>query len=202
MKSGYRELLAGGAGVAALSATAAMAAPWWLMGLSAAGAYLGIRWMVDQDSPPAPQRRIILPEGMDEAQVRQFDETCRTQIQQMQVDRKRIQAGRTSFVQDVDRLLGVIEPLLDNFKDDPKDIRVASTLPRQLKRLAEMIHQYAELASHGVVSISTQRAMARTEQTVRKAIERFQQLHRRLLDDDAIELETNAKTLDNLLDLD
>ena len=74
--------------------------------------------------------------------------------------------------------------------------------PDRLARLRDMLETYNELAGLSTRSAQTDKALATTERAVIKALDKFEELHHRMLENDALDLSTNAKTFDNLLDLD
>lgn len=89
-----------------------------------------------------------------------------------------------------------------NFEKDPQDVLLARALPDRLQRLHEILSSYIELTNQRSQSPQTVRAIQDTEKAVTKSVTKFEQLHHRLLENDAIDLSTSAKTLDNLLDFD
>jgi hypothetical protein len=81
-------------------------------------------------------------------------------------------------------------------------MRLAVSFPDRLKRLNDMLATYIDLSAQKTRSPQTARALETTENAVTKALGKFEMLHDRLMENNAIELSTNAKTLDNLLDFD
>lgn len=170
---------------------------WWLSLLMAIGSYVGIRLLF-----PPEQRRVLaeLPEGVSEEAFREYLAQCRLVLSLLREDADAIR--KDSFKKTVLHLCDLGDELLINFEKDPQDVRVAQALPDRLQRLHEILTGYTELAGQRIQSPQTARALEETEKAVTKAVAKFEQMHRRLLENDAIDLSTNAKTFDNLLDFD
>ncbi len=170
---------------------------WWLSLLMAIGSYVGIRLLF----PPEQQRVLAeLPEGVSEEAFREYLAQCRLVLSLLREDADAIR--KDSFKKTVLHLCDLGDELLINFEKDPQDVRVAQALPDRLQRLHEILTGYTELAGQRIQSPQTARALEETEKAVTKAVAKFEQMHRRLLENDAIDLSTNAKTFDNLLDFD
>lgn len=99
-------------------------------------------------------------------------------------------------------LCGLGDELLVNFAKDPQDIKMAQALPDRLQRLHEILSGYIDLANQKTQSPQSTRALEATEKAITKAVAKFEEMHHRLLENDAIDLSTSAKTFDNLLDFD
>jgi len=171
--------------------------PWWLtLGLSLGG-YFGIRLLF-----PHTHKKVVveLPEGITEGAFKAFLAECRKKLAFVRKDAEAIK--KLSFKTTVLHLCDLGDDLMSNFEKDPDDVRVAQALPDRLQRLHKMLSAYLDLANQKSQSPQTIRALKETEKAVTKAVNKFEQLHRRLLENDAIDLSTSAKTLDNLLDFD
>ncbi|MCI5124986.1 MAG: hypothetical protein D3925_11055 [Candidatus Electrothrix sp. AR5] len=172
----------------------------WLWGLALAlslGTYFGIRRLF---SPLFKKVSIELPEGLSKETFTAFLIACAESLALLKKDAEAI--NKPSFRQTVFHLCELGDELLVNFEKDPQDVQVARELPDRLHRLHQVISGYLELANQRNQSPQTVRAIQDTEKAVTKAVTKFEQLHHRLLENDAIDLSTNAKTLDNLLDFD
>jgi hypothetical protein len=170
---------------------------WWMSLALAIGSYVGIRLLF-----PPEHRRVLaeLPEGVSEESFREYLAQCGLALSLLREDADSI--SKTSFQTTVLHLCDLGDELLVNFEKDPQDMRVAQSLPDRLQRLHEIIAGYNELAGQRIQSPQTARALEETEKAVTKAVAKFEQMHRRLLENDAIDLSTSAKTFDNLLDFD
>ena len=159
--------------------------------------YFGIRLLF----PPLSRKvSIELPEGLSKEAFTAFLVACAESLALLKKDAESI--NKPSFRQTVFHLCELGDELLVNFEKDPQDVQVARELPDRLHRLHQVISGYLELANQRNQSPQTMRAIQDTEKAVIKAVTKFEQLHHRLLENDAIDLSTNAKTLDNLLDFD
>lgn len=170
---------------------------WWLSLLLALCSYVGIRLLF-----PLEQQRVLaeLPEGVSRETFREFLSQCRLALSLLRDDADAI--SKESFKKTVLHLCDLGDELLVNFEKDPQDMRTAQSLPDRLQRLHEIIAGYNDLAGQRIQSPQTARALEETEKAVTKAVGKFEQMHRRLLENDAIDLSTSAKTFDNLLDFD
>ena len=159
--------------------------------------YFGIRLLF----PPLSRKvSIELPEGLSKEAFTAFLVACAESLALLKKDAESI--NKPSFRQTVFHLCQLGDELLVNVEKDPQDVQVARELPDRLHRLHQVISGYLELANQRNQSPQTMRAIQDTEKAVIKAVTKFEQLHHRLLENDAIDLSTNAKTLDNLLDFD
>ncbi|WP_417914065.1 5-bromo-4-chloroindolyl phosphate hydrolysis family protein [Candidatus Electronema sp. JM] len=170
---------------------------WWLSLLLGIGSYVGIRLLF----PPEHRRvQAELPEGVSQDAFREYLAQCRLALSLVREDAEAIK--NLPFKRTVLHLCGLGDELLVNFIKEPQNMRVAQALPDRLQRLHEILTGYIDLADQKTQSPQTERALEATQKAVIKAVEKFEQLHRRLLENDAIDLSTNAKTFDNLLDFD
>jgi hypothetical protein len=170
---------------------------WWLSLLLAVGGYVGIRLLF----PPEHRRvQAELPEGVSRAAFNEYLSQCRLALSLVREDAEAI--NNLSFKKTVLHLCGLGDELLVNFAKDPQDMRMAQTLPDRLQRMHEILTGYIDLANQKIQSPQSARALEATEKAVTKAVEKFEQLHHRLLENDAMDLSTSAKTFDNLLDFD
>ena len=159
--------------------------------------YFGIRLIY----PPEYKKVLAeLPDNISPEEFTRYLSRCRQALSLVKKDVEAIR--KRSFQQTVLHLCQLGDELLINFEKDPQDVQVARELPDRLHRLHEILTGYLELANQRNQSPQTMRAIQDTEKAVTKAVTKFEQLHHRLLENDAIDLSTNAKTLDNLLDFD
>ncbi|MGB5687501.1 MAG: 5-bromo-4-chloroindolyl phosphate hydrolysis family protein [Candidatus Electrothrix sp.] len=171
--------------------------PWWLSLCLSLATYFGIRLFFP---PPYKKVEVELPDGLSEAVFKTFLSACAESLALLRKDAESI--NKLPFRRTVLHLCELGDELLINFEKDPQDVQVARELPDRLHRLHQVIAGYLELANQRNQSPQTVRAIQDTEKAVTKAVTKFEQLHHRLLENDAIDLSTNAKTLDNLLDFD
>ncbi|MCI5220635.1 MAG: hypothetical protein D3914_15930 [Candidatus Electrothrix sp. LOE2] len=159
--------------------------------------YFGIRLLF----PPLSRKvSVELPEGLSKDAFTAFLVACAESLAFLRKDAEAI--NKLPFRRTVLHLCELGDELLVNFEKDPLDVQVARDLPDRLQRLHEILTGYLELANQRNQSPQTVRAIQDTEKAVTKAVSKFEQLHHRLLENDAIDLSTSAKTLDNLLDFD
>ena len=171
--------------------------PWWLSFGLALCSYVGIRLIY----PPEYKKVLAeLPDNMSRAEFTQYLSRCRQALSLVGKDAEAIR--KLSFKKTVLRLCELGDELVLNFEKDPNDVHIAQALPDRLRRLHEILTGYLDLANQRNQSPQTLRAIEDTEKAVTKAVAKFEQLHHRLLENDAIDLSTNAKTLGNLLDFD
>lgn len=170
---------------------------WWLSLLLAIGGYVGIRMLF-----PPEHRKVLaeLPEGVSQEAFDEYLAQCRLALSLVREDAGSV--VNLSFKKTVLHLCGLGDELLVNFTKDPQDMQMAQALPDRLQRLHEILTGYIDLANQKIQSPQSARALEATEKAVTKAVEKFEQLHNRLLENDAIDLSTSAKTFDNLLDFD
>lgn len=170
---------------------------WWLSLLLSIGGYVGIRLLF----PPEHQKvQAVLPEGVSQEEFRQYLSQCRLALSLVYEDAAAV--NNMSFKKTVLHLCELGDDLLINFEKDPQDMQVAQALPDRLQRLHEILVGYIDLAHQKTHSPQTVRALEATEKAVTKAVAKFEEMHHRLLENDAIDLSTNARTFDNLLDFD
>ncbi len=159
--------------------------------------YFGIRLLF----PPLSRKvSAELPEGLSKEAFTAFLVACTESLALLRKDAESI--NKLPFRRAVLHLCELGDELLINFEKDPQDVHAARALPDRLQRLHEILTGYLELANQRNQSPQTVRAIQDTEKAVTKAVTKFEQLHQRLLENNAIDLSTNAKTLDNLLDFD
>ena len=170
---------------------------WWLSLLLAIGSYVGIRLLF-----PPEHRRVFaeLPDGISREAFLEYLAQCRLALSLIREDAAAV--SKASFSQTVLHLCDLGDELLLNFEKDPQDMRMAQALPDRLQRLHEILTGYNDLAGQRSQSPQTTRALEETEKAVTKAVSKFEQMHHRLLENDALDLSTSAKTFDNLLDFD
>ena len=170
---------------------------WWLSLLLAIGGYVGIRLLF-----PPEHRRVLaeLPEGVSRAAFDEYLAQCRLALSLVREDAEAVK--NLSFQKIVLHLCGLGDELLANFAKDPQDMKIAQSLPDRLQRLHEILSGYIDLANQNIQSPQTARALEATEKAITKAVAKFEEMHHRLLENDAIDLSTSAKTFDNLLDFD
>jgi len=163
--------------------------------------YFGIRRLFRTLFRPLSRKvSVELPTGLSKEAFTAFLVACAESLALLKKDVEAI--NKPSFRQTVFHLCELGDELLVNFEKDPQDVQVARELPDRLHRLHEILTGYLELANQRSQSPQTVRAIQDTEKAVTKAVTKFEQLHYRLLENDAIDLSTSAKTLDNLLDFD
>ena len=151
---------------------------------------------------PPEHKKILtgLPENISPEEFTRYISRCRQALSLVKKDAETIR--KQSFQKKVLRLCELGDDLMLNFEKDPGDVKIAQALPDRLQRLHEVLTSYLDLAGQKNQSPQTVRAIEDTEKAVTKAVTKFEQLHHRLLENDAIDLSTSAKTLDNLLDFD
>jgi hypothetical protein len=170
---------------------------WWLSLLLAIGGYVGIRLLF----PPEHKKVLaVLPEGVSREVFETYLSQCRLALSLVREDAAAV--VNPSFKKTVLHLCGLGDELLVNFTKDPQDMQMAQALPDRLQRLHEILTGYIDLASQKTQSPQTTRALEETEKAVTKAVTKFEEMHHRLLENDALDLSTSAKTFDNLLDFD
>lgn len=171
--------------------------PWWLGLFLAASAYFGIRVLFPPDTRKI---QVVLPEDISRQEFREFMGLCGINLAGVRELAEDI--GKVEFRNTVYRLCERCDELMASFEKDPGDIKIAAAFPDRLGRLRDMLETYNELAGLTTQSEQTRKALATTERAVAKALDKFEELHHRLLENNALDLSTNAKTFDNLLDLD
>lgn len=164
----------------------------------ALASYFGIRLLFPSLS--SKKVSIELPNGLSEDAFTNFLTSCAESLALLKKDTESI--NNLPLRSTVLHLCQLGDELLINFEKDPQDVLLARALPDRLHRLHEILTGYLELTHQRSQSPQTVRAIQDTEKAVTKAVVKFEQLHHRLLENDAIDLSTNAKTLDNLLDFD
>ena len=170
---------------------------WWMSLVLAIGSYIGIRLLFPPEQQPILAE---LPEGVSGDMFREYLAQCGLALSLLREDADTIH--KLSFKKTVFHLCELGEELLVNFEKDPQDIRTAQALPDRLQRLHKILSGYNDLAGQKIQSPQTARALEETEKAVTKAVAKFEQMHRRVLENDALDLSTSAKTFDNLLDFD
>ncbi len=160
--------------------------------------YFGIRLLFRPLS--SKKVSVELPEGLSEDAFTTFITACAKNLTLLRQDAESI--NKLPFRSTVLHLYQLGDELLINFEKDPQDVQLAQALPDRLQRLHEVLSGYLDLANQRNQSPQTLRAIQDTEKAVTKAVAKFEQLHHRLLENDAMDLSTSAKTLDNLLDFD
>jgi len=170
----------------------------WFAFFLALASYFGIRHLFR----PLSSKKISvhLPEGLSQDTFTTFLTACTEGLALLRNDAESI--NNLPFRSTVLYLCRLGDELLINFEKDPQDVLLARALPDRLQRLHEILSSYLELTNQRSQSPQTVRAIQDTEKAVTKAVTKFEQLHHRLLENDAIDLSTSAKTLDNLLDFD
>jgi hypothetical protein len=172
----------------------------WLWGLAlvlSLGTYFGIRRLF---SPLSRKVSVELPAGLSKEAFTAFLVACAESLALLRKDAEAI--NKLPFRRTVLYLCELGDELLANFEKDPQDVQAARSLPDRLQRLHEILTGYLDLANLRNQSPQTVRALQDTEKAVTKAVSKFELLHHRLLENDAIDLSTSARTLDNLLDFD
>uniref|UniRef100_UPI0040569562 5-bromo-4-chloroindolyl phosphate hydrolysis family protein n=1 Tax=Candidatus Electronema sp. TaxID=2698783 RepID=UPI0040569562 len=170
---------------------------WWLSLALAIGSYVGIRLLF-----PPEHRKVLaeLPDGVSREEFRQYLSQCKLALSLVRADAEAVK--NPVFKQTVLHLCELGDELLINFEKDPQDMKMANALPDRLQRLHEILSGYIDLANQKTQSPQSARALEATEKAVTKAVAKFEEMHHRLLENDAIDLSTSAKTFDNLLDFD
>lgn len=170
---------------------------WWLSLLLATGAYVGIRLLF-----PPEHRKVLaeLPDGVSQEDFNTYISQCRLALSLVKEDAEAVK--NLTFKKTVLHLCELGDELLVNFEKDPQDMKMAQALPDRLQRLHEILSGYIDLANQKTQSPQSARALEATEKAVTKAVAKFEEMHHRLLENDAIDLSTSAKTFDNLLDFD
>ncbi|MCI5224035.1 MAG: hypothetical protein D3924_15535 [Candidatus Electrothrix sp. AR4] len=163
----------------------------------ALGSYFGIRFFFH---PGHKKVKVVLPDDISREEFKAYISNCELALSLVRVDIDSVR--NPSFKTSLLHLCDLGDDLMTNFEKDPEDIRIAQALPDRLRRLHEMLTAYIDLSDQRSQSPQTIRALEATEKAVTKAVGKFEQLHHRLLENDAIDLSTNAKTFDNLLDFD
>uniref|UniRef100_UPI00405725F5 5-bromo-4-chloroindolyl phosphate hydrolysis family protein n=1 Tax=Candidatus Electrothrix sp. TaxID=2170559 RepID=UPI00405725F5 len=170
----------------------------WILAFALSlGTYFGIRHLF----PPLYKKvEVELPEDLSKDTFIAFLTTCSENLTLLKKDAESI--NKLPFRSTVLNLCQLGDELLVNFEKVPRNAQVAQTLPDRLYRLHEMLIGYLDLSTQRNQSPQTMRAIDNTEKAVIKAVAKFEQLHHRLLENNAMDLSTNAKTLDDLLDFD
>lgn len=169
----------------------------WLSLLLAVASFFGIRFCFHPDRKKV---KVALPDGISRDAFKKYVAGCRLTLSEIKEISEVVR--KPSFKHTILRLCSIGDNLVLNFEKDPRDIRIAHTLPDRLRRLHIMLAAYIDLSNQQDQSPQTLRALDATEKAVTKAVGKFEHLQHRLLENDAIDLRTNAKTFDNLLDFD
>ena len=173
----------------------------WFAFFFSLASYFGIRSLFSLLYRPFSRKvSIELPEGLSKEAFTTFLNACAESLALLKKDAETI--NKLSLRRIVLHLCELGDELLINFEKNPQDVHMARALPDRLQRLHEILTGYQELANQRNQSPQTVRAIQDTEKAVTKTVAKFEQLHHRLLENNAIDLSTNAKTLDNLLDFD
>jgi len=197
MNTVLREIVAGVGSAGIFLALFVYGMPWWMSLMLATIGSVAIRFLF---SPDHRRVRVVLPEGVSREEFDEFISRCKENLEQ--VRRSTVLISKTEFRDTVNRLCLLAGDLVGNFQKDPEDMRLAVSFPDRLKRLNDMLATYIDLSAQNARSPQSARALETTENAVTKALGKFEMLHDRLMENNAIELSTNAKTLDNLLDFD
>jgi hypothetical protein len=175
----------------------------WFASIFSLASYFGIRHLCRLLSfrlLSSKKVSVHLPEGLSQDTFTTFLTACTNGLALLRNDAELI--NNLPFRSTVLSLCRLGDELLINFEKDPQDVLLARALPDRLQRLHEILNSYIELTNQRSQSPQTVRAIQDTEKAVTKSVTKFEQLHHRLLENDAIDLSTSAKTLDNLLDFD
>ncbi|MCW5203445.1 5-bromo-4-chloroindolyl phosphate hydrolysis family protein [Desulfobulbus sp. US4] len=173
----------------------------WFAFFFSLASYFGIRILFSLLFRPFSRKvSLELPEGLSKEAFTTFLGACAESLALLKKDAETI--NKLSLRRTVLHLSELGDELLINFEKNPQDVHMARALPDRLQRLHEILTGYQELANQRNQSPQTVRAIQDTEKAVTKTVAKFEQLHHRLLENNAIDLSTNAKTLDNLLDFD
>ena len=170
---------------------------WVVLSALSLGTYFGIRRLF----PPLYKKvKVELPEDLSKDAFTVFLSACTENLALLKKDAERI--NNLPFRHTVLHLCQLGDDLLVGFAKVPRNVQIAQTLPDRLHRLHEVLTGYLELAGQRNPPPRTMRALEDTEKAVTKAVARFEQLHHRLAENDAMDQSINARTLDNLLDFD
>lgn len=196
MNRSQREFVSAGVGLAGLGAALALHAPLVLMATVPFLLYTGCRLAMPVDPD---KTQIILPGDVTAAELETF-------IGQIKETRDRIVKlvpalpGKLQPL--MQEILGVVDDVMADFREDPKDIRLAKPFPDRLRTLEEMLENYIHLQRFQDRSQKATEAVSKTEQALPRILQRLKAWHGKLLDDDAGALSIDARTLDQLMSLD
>jgi hypothetical protein len=183
-----REIVAGGSAVAGLAACTAL--------------HMGLAVAVPLGLLVYGGMRLLLPAagGADPAGTQAFLALCRREIDGMDAAKAKVPPG--AFRDAVDQLCWTSRKIVKHLDRKPEHIRVASTYPEKLTKLAGMLAQYVELAASREDSDSARSALDRTEQVFGKSAENSRRLLDEIVSRDAMALTIDARVYEELMDLD
>lgn len=99
------------------------------------------------------------------------------------------------------RICNVGYKILDNFKTDPSDIKIARTwLNSHLNQCVEITEQYAKLSKSTHTSIAIQNKMAEFENLLDLIEKKFNELLKSMTEDDLLNFDVNVQVFKNSLE--
>lgn len=120
-----------------------------------------------------------------------------------EIDRiERLAAGIPpgGFQTSVDALVSVGRKLTQCFRETPERIDVTLSFPDRLRQLREMLEGWSSLARYRDDASSAGDALATTERVIPAAVQRFERLLERVLEEDVMKLKINARMYSELMD--
>lgn len=167
--------------------------PWWLVLGFSSVYFVSVRL-----SFPG-EKKIELPEDVDR---KQFNVFCK----QYKKNLAAIRSIQPDILDDdlklaVKTLCNLCDSLLAKILKDPRCIKIIPQLPDRLSRLLSIIEAHNELALEPL-SLYSRGALRETTEMIEASISHFDSGHHRLLEKDALDLITDAKTFSTLLSMD
>jgi len=146
-----------------------------------------------------PNRSVLLAQaGLTESDIIEAIKDGRTKLNEMRLLANRIVNPLVQYK--VKQIGDVTEKILDDIKQDPKDLRQARQfLNYYLDATIKILDRYTELSSKRLANPEVQASLKRVEgllDTIRLA---FEKQHAILLQDDVMDLDTELKLLQNTI---
>ena len=136
---------------------------------------------------------ILLAPEVTQQTLDDFRGRITSAVARMRELRKRI--GRTSMAGRIDALSALLDKILATCERDPQDIRAARSLPFYVEKIEEYVKGYVDVYEVGEQDQDVLNRLRGTEAMVVRATDRFEEIHRAMIENDLRALEAKAGAL-------
>jgi 5-bromo-4-chloroindolyl phosphate hydrolysis protein len=136
---------------------------------------------------------ILLAPEVTQQTLDDFRRRITSAVARMRELQKRI--GRTSMAGRIDALSALLDKILATCERDPQDIRAARSLPFYVEKIEEYVKGYVDVYEVGEQDQDVLNRLRGTEAMVVRATDRFEEIHRAMIENDLRALEAKAGAL-------
>jgi len=159
--------------------------------------------------PPAAPAPAALPMAakkeksstiLDPSELKAFVSRCQDSMYCLQGVIKQIKSEH--FKPTLERLNNAVRAITVNVEKDPRDIRLAPNFPDKVRKICGILEEYLKVSSNELPPGHSVNALKNTETAIANTVDKLESLYCRMLENDAVIISADSKTLESLIDFD